>query len=208
MEFRDVTLPTELGAVTVPKIGRRTSMDFYRFVTEHAQNNVWAEFGVGTGRSAKWFLELMAGVGEMHLFDSLLGLPEDWDLEIKQPGRPRMGITRKGAFTQHGECPTIKDDRVEWHIGWFKDTLPVEFSDQLGFVHLDADLYSSPRDVLQGIKPCIGPGTVLIFDQLIQWGFNCNTNWRQHEYKALTESGIDVEWIANDGACAVAGVVR
>lgn len=208
MEFREVKLPSELGSAVVPAIGRRTNPEFYRRVVEHAPTQTWAEFGVCTGRSANWFLKLMAKTGRLHLFDSYFGLPEDWDLEVPQPGRKRMGITRKGTFSKGGKPPEMNDDRVQHHVGLFADTLPVEFEEQLGFIHLDADLYSSTRDVLQGIRDSIGPGTVMIFDQLIQWGDNCNTNWRQHEYKALKESGLNMEWIANDGACAVAGIVR
>lgn len=205
MEFRDITLPQELGAVKVPAIGRRTSMQFYKHAIDHAPTQTWAEFGVATGRSANWFLKLLKKDGKLHLFDSFEGLPEDWDLNVDG-----SQVHRKGTFSRNGVAPHIDDDRAVIHQGWFSETLPVEFEEQLGFVHLDADLYSSTRDALAGIKDFIGPGTVLVFDELIQWGGavrNCNTNWREHEYKALKESGIQMEWLATDGACAVAGVV-
>lgn len=203
MEFKDVVLPTELGSPTVPAIGRRNDLEFYRQVAEHAANQTWAEFGVHMGGSTRKLLKLLAPDGELNLFDSLQGIPEDWDLN--GPGR---GVSPKGSWNSRGK-KSVEEERVRWHVGWFKDVLPVSFREQLGLVHLDADLYSSTRDALTGIRDFIGKGTVLIFDELIKWeSADTNTNWREHEYKALAEQDFEVEWLATDGACAVAGVVK
>jgi hypothetical protein len=207
MEFKDVVLPAELGSKTVPGIGNRAHMEFYRHVAEYAANQTWAEFGVHCGGSTKKLLKLLGTGGELNLFDSLKGLPEDWWLNGKD-----NSPERKGSYNSRG-VKHVEEDRVRWHVGWFKDVLPVPFREQLGLVHLDADLYSSTRDALTGIRDYIGPGTVLIFDELIEWKYwsgkrGTNTNWREGEYKALAETGLDVDWLATDGACAVGGVIK
>lgn len=203
MEFKDFKLPSELGGVTVPAIGNRNAPEFYRHAVEQAPTQTWAEFGVNQGGSTRKLLKLLTKEGELHLFDSLCGLPEPWFLN-----GPDKRPDPKGCYNSRGHKACASDDRVEWHVGWFSDVLPVPFREQLGLVHLDADLYSSTRDALTGIREFIGPGTVLIFDELIQWGSRkVNTNWREGEWKALAEQDFDVQWLANDGACAMSGVV-
>lgn len=128
------------------------------------------EFGVASGRTAN----LLAGLtdGTVHGFDSFAGLPEDW-----RPGFPR------GAFAH--AIPSLRPN-VALEIGVFEETLP-RFAARhrgarAGFVHVDCDLYSSTRTVFEHCAPMIGPGTVIVFDEYLNYA-----GWRRHEYRAFQE---------------------
>jgi hypothetical protein len=140
-------------------------------------SNVWAEFGVQNGISARYFLKRLPSDGLMYLFDSFEGIPEDW------------GPHKAGHFAAE-KIPKFYDPRVFIKKGWFKDMLPLD--DLLGFVHIDSDLYSSARDALGGIN--VTSGSIVLFDEL--WGY---TGWEDHEYKALMEWDRDWRFIARDG---------
>ena len=59
----------------------------------------------------------------------------------------------------------------------------------LAYLHIDCDLYAGSRDALTLLSHKIVPGTVLLFDELV----NYNT-YREHEVKAL------FEWLLVSGA--------
>lgn len=137
--------------------------------------NTWVELGVATGHSIRLIAATARKLGRMpqiHGFDSFLGLPEDFI-----PGVP------KGSFAT--TPPEFAEDSIIIHQGWFHDTLPKfarTLTDQIGFVHFDADLYSSTRTGFEALRSRLGPSTVLLFDEL--WNI---TDVEQHEYRALTE---------------------
>lgn len=203
-------IPSELGCVHGQvREHYRGCMTFYQAAANRAPTMIWVEFGVHIGTSAKKLLKLLDDDGRLHLFDSLKGLPEPWQIEkrslnfSKANSWSRPFSYKAGMWS--GPAYEFNDRRTLYHIGLFSNTLPFDFEDQLGLVHFDADLYSSTRDALAGIKPYIKPGTVLIFDELIEED-SVNTNWREGEWKALVESGIEIEWFAR-ATYAMAGVV-
>ena len=139
-----------------------------------AQAAVWApgnalEFGVASGRT----LQMIARHKKVVGFDSFEGLPEDW----------REGFP-KGIFA--GPVPNVPNAEIV--VGWFEDTLPKwvkknqEFLSNLGLVHLDADLYSSTKIVLEALEPYLLGGTVLVFDE-----YHGYPGWEEHEHKAWIE---------------------
>jgi len=56
------------------------------------------------------------------------------------------------------------------------------------YLHIDCDLYAGARDALGLLSPLIRPGTVLVFDDLINYA-----SYKEHEVKALWE------WLASTG---------
>jgi hypothetical protein len=110
------------------------------------------------------------------LFDSFEGLPEDWN-------------GNKAGSHKAEAVPEWDDPRIETVPGWFEDTLPVD--EVLGFVHIDCDLYSSTKTVLERIN--VVPGTVILFDEL--FGYEGH---EEHELKALSEWGTPYEFIGKD----------
>ena len=117
------------------------------------------EFGVFKGVTAKLIHDNTEE--ELHLFDSFLGLPEDWRGE-----NGRLKKT-KGSFNTKGIVPkfAVESPRVTIYKGWFKDTLPTLNIERAGLIHIDCDIYSSTIDILYGIKHIILRGTILVFDE-------------------------------------------
>lgn len=58
----------------------------------------------------------------------------------------------------------------------------------VSYLHIDCDLYAGARDALSLLSPLIRPGTVLVFDDLVNY-----PAYRDHEVKALWE------WVASTG---------
>jgi hypothetical protein len=101
----------------------------------------------------------------IHGFDSFEGLPATW-----REGMP------KGTFARM-DLPHVLPN-VVLHKGWFDQVLPgwkKQFSGPLAFVHMDADLYSSTKTVLDALADRIVPGMVIQFDEFFLypgWKYN------------------------------------
>lgn len=145
-----------------------------------------AEFGVYKGSSltqiAKYFPDRT-----VHGFDSFVGLPEVWG-----------GRKGAGAFDIGAKPPQLSVNNVEFHVGWFDDTVPVfakQHSGPFAFAHLDADLYSSTKTVFDHLGDWFVPGTIVVFDEYFGY-----YGWQHHEHKAfqefLAQSGLSFEAIS------------
>ncbi|MCE6996914.1 class I SAM-dependent methyltransferase [Saccharothrix sp. S26] len=153
---------------------------------EHALGLVEAEgmaleFGVYTGGTLKLIATAFAG-RDVYGFDSFEGLPEDW----------RNGFPA-GLFGMDG-LPDV--DGAELVVGWFDDTLPGFLDAHPGpvsFLHVDCDLYSSTKTVLDLVGPRLVPGSVIVFDEYFNY-----PGWQDHEHKAWTEyvarTGIEFDY--------------
>jgi hypothetical protein len=102
---------------------------------------------------------------------------------------------------------------VQWEAGWFDQSLPRflstpphdDPSQWVSMLHIDCDLYSSTRTVMDLLAPRLAPRpgkgadggrqTVIVFDDLVNY-----PEYRQHEMRALWEfmlnQSIAVEVIA------------
>jgi hypothetical protein len=128
------------------------------------------EFGVYTGRSLRRIAETRGG-REVYGFDSFEGLPEDW-----------RSTVREGTFRLDAP-PRV--DGANLVIGLFANTLPTFLTVHLGpvaFLHLDADLYSSTKTVLDHVGPRLRLGSVIVFDEYFNY-----PGWEQHEHRAWRE---------------------
>tara|TARA_R100001594_G_scaffold86912_1_gene121286 strand:- start:344 stop:955 length:612 start_codon:yes stop_codon:yes gene_type:complete len=172
---------------------------FYKMAMSYVKKDYdWAEFGVYRGVTAQlWLDQYLPSDKKLYLFDSFEGLPEDW-AGVNNYGEKRF--SPKGTFALDG-IPNFNDDRVVLQVGWFEDTVPTFVKNYnkkaLSFVHLDADLYSSTKTVLNGIKHLINPDTIIIFDELCG-----DPRQQEHEYKAFEEfvfkNNLTPEYICND----------
>jgi hypothetical protein len=147
------------------------------------------EFGVYTGRSINYIATRLAESKSLsdktvHGFDSFEGLPEDWLAE--------GGVfERKGTFSLKGELPVVESN-VVLHKGWYADTLP-DFSaarrDPVALIHLDSDLYSSTKYVLEILHDKIVPGSIMIFDNFFNY-----PGWQDGEFRAFKEASKERGW--------------
>lgn len=174
---------------TVPNFA--TDYDLHKWVAQTQLNSEllshgWVlEFGVATGRTlnqfARWLPHTLI-IG----FDGFEGLPEDWTSRM-----------RRGFFARDN-LPRVRQN-CELVVGWFDQTLP-KFkamrirNEPIALLHIDCDLYSSTKTVLDTLKDNIVPGTVIVFDEYINY-----PGWDQDEFRAWQEHckkfGVAYEYI-------------
>ena len=165
-------------------VGKKTSAD-YTYSIQHLLESVehitfdghWCEFGVREGRSLNWLIEEYPNQ-VIHAFDSWKGLPEDWDHGT-------------GKVSDMSCDPPTVPEHIQLHKGWFKDTLPAWKQNNTGpiaFLHMDADIYSSTKEVLIGLNDQIVAGTVITFDEFCNFRLSGKmSKWQDHEFLALIE---------------------
>lgn len=109
------------------------------------------EFGVHTGRTLRRIVAGVPAGSRVVGFDSFEGLPEFW----------RDGF---GPGTFRTPPPVVPG--AELVVGLFSDTLPAwPVPSGIVLVHVDCDLYSSTRTVLDHVGPHLAPGTLIVFDE-------------------------------------------
>lgn len=157
------------------------------------------EFGVASGTTLRIVAEAFTErEGTVAGFDVFSGLPETW----------RTGFP-VGEFAQES-IPEVPGAQLV--PGLFEDTLPSflnDESDPVAFLHLDADLYSSTKTVLDLLGDRLVPGSIVVFDEFFNY-----PGWQQHEYRAWTEfvtrTGISFEYLGYtvDNEQVVVKIVR
>ena len=135
------------------------------------------EFGVATGRTLNQFAHWLPHK-TIYGFDGFDGLPEDWTSRM-----------RRGFFARK-KLPRVKKN-CELIVGWFNETVPgfvARHTEPVALLHIDCDLYSSTRTVLELLNPRIVPGTVIVFDEMYPWADVEDYNlWAEGEFKAVGE---------------------
>jgi predicted O-methyltransferase YrrM len=145
------------------------------------------EFGVATGTTLKIIADAVADDRTVVGFDTFTGLPETW----------RTGFS-EGEFAQE-RVPEVAG--AELIAGLFEDELPgflARSDEQIAFMHIDCDLYSSTKTVLDLTGDRLAQDAVLLFDEFFNF-----PGWQQHEYRAwmefLERTGRTFEYLAYTG---------
>lgn len=162
---------------------------FERMRLRHKPNTLWLEFGVASGTTINYISKFTND--KVYGFDSFEGLPEKW----------RDGFD-KGTFSRNGEFPQVNGN-VELIKGWFNETL-VDFiqsqNKKVTFIHMDADLYSSTKYILDVLKDYIDEGCIIVFDELVNYpGFDGETGELKAFYEFITENRVNYQWIGMNG---------
>lgn len=130
---------------------------------------VVAEFGSFRGHTAIQIAQAMKAAGDrskFYLFDSFEGFPAS--------DRPEDVFWKKGDLASNVDEVRKRFSSFENVVivkGFFKDTLPLQKDIQIKFAHVDADLYSSIREVNKWILDRMIPGGTIVYDD---YGFdNC-----------------------------------
>ena len=163
-----------------------TKQEMFEFASKNLSiEGLICEFGCQKGNSINCFAKNLPNK-TIHGFDSFEGLPEKW-----------FGPYRKGIFKVNHKKVHFEEN-VKLHVGLFSDTIPVfkkENEGLLSFVHVDCDLYSSTKDVFNGLKDRFVKGTLILFDE-----YHNYPTWEEHEYKAfmefIEETGFAFEYLA------------
>jgi hypothetical protein len=149
---------------------------FRALLAESAKNSkidgLIVEFGVHNGNTITMIAN--AFPQPVYGFDSFHGLPEDW-----------TSTHRTGRFSMEGKPPPNLPANVNLEIGLFHDTID-GFLDRnpgpIKLMHIDSDLYSSAKFVLEKTVARIIPGTVIIFNDFFNY-----PGWENGEAKAWSE---------------------
>ena len=178
--------------LTVPLYDHRRQL-FDAALERVTLDGSYLEFGCGhAARSINYLAERIDGT--IHGFDSFEGLPEAW-----------FGELGRGSLTTNGELPEVRDN-VQLHPGWFDVSVPTfaaAHPEPVAFMHVDCDLYSSTRTILDGLQDQIVSGTVIQFDEYFNY-----PGWREHEFKAFQEfvaaRGLRYEYLGYSRGFSVA----
>jgi len=162
---------------------------FERMQLKHKPNTLWLEFGVASGTTINYISRFTNET--VYGFDSFEGLPETW-----RPGY------EKGVFNRNGVLPPVRSN-VKLIKGWFNETLLPFIQSQnkkVSFLHLDADLYSSTKYILEVLKPYLDTDCVVVFDELVNYpGFDGETGELRAFYEFIQENNVNYEWIGMNG---------
>lgn len=162
---------------------------FEKMNLQHKPDTLWLEFGVASGYTINYISRFTND--NVFGFDSFEGLPEKW----------RDGFD-VGAFSRGGHLPEVNHN-VVLIKGWFNETLEDFIKTQnkkVSFIHMDADLYSSTKYILNTLKDYIDTDCVIVFDELVNYpGFDGDTGELKAFYEFINENEVDYEWIGMNG---------
>jgi hypothetical protein len=146
----------------------------------------YLELGVFTGGTIRYIAKRI-GQRSIHGFDSFEGFNEVWS---------GFSLGNK-TFDTKGQLPRVPAN-VLLHRGYFDASLPKWLAENPGpvaFVHIDCNLYSSTKTVLDLLAPRLVAGTIILFDEYFNY-----PGWEQHEFKAFREfvdaTGIKYSYVA------------
>ena len=128
------------------------------------------EFGVHRGNTINHIASLTNQT--VYGFDSFEGLPERW----------RDGY--KKWYLKLAALPRVRAN-VVLIKGWFDKTIPEFIKDHnqdIGFLHIDCDLYSSTKTIFELLGHQIKPGCIIVFDEYFNY-----PGWQDDEYRAFHE---------------------
>jgi hypothetical protein len=144
----------------------------FSFVAPRLADGEILEFGVARGKTIN-YLSALLPYRQLRGFDSFESFPE-----------PYIGWEAShDAFDFKGALPFVRDN-VKLVKGFFSETLP-EYAgsseENIAFIHVDCDLYSSTMTVLNELKHRMRD-TYIQFDEYFNYW--C---WQEHECKAFHE---------------------
>jgi hypothetical protein len=164
-----------------------TDLDLLRHCTALAPTSgLILEFGVFSARTINCISESLPD-RTVFGFDSFEGLPETWRSEFT-----------KGTF-ERNTLPDVGPN-VTLIKGWFDTTLPhflESHSQTVAFLHIDCDLYSSTKTVLNNLARRLANNSIIVFDEFFNY-----PGWQNHEYKAfcefISQYHLNYEFIASN----------
>jgi len=134
-------------------------------------DGLYLEFGTYKGKSANKIAKLIYPK-KLYTFDSFKGLPQKW-----------WGGFSEGHF-KVDSLPEL-DANVVAIVGYYENTLPLPFNQDIAFIHFDCDLYSSTMTILKSLRNNIVNGTIMLFDE-----------WIIPDDKVKSEEDAFSDWVA------------
>ena len=146
---------------------------------ESNKKKVCLEFGVGGGESIRFFAnKFLNNDIKIIGFDSFYGNPEVW------PGTEN----KVGSSNQYGKVPKNLPSNVEIVKGYIEETLSKFLEEnnitKIDFIHVDVNIYSAAKIILEKTKKHMNKNSLILFDELVNYPFW----WKNGEFKALIET--------------------
>ena len=139
------------------------------------------EFGTATGRTLNQFAHWLPNK-TIYGFDGWQGLPEKFnDLPAGHFAQKLPDVLPNCQLVQgwFGARPIQDESSIPELTA---QTFANEHKEPIALLHLDADLYSSTKTVVDVFASQIVPGTVILFNEY--WN---HATWKKHEFKAWQE---------------------
>ncbi len=156
---------------------------------KHKPNTLWLEFGVASGRTINYISQFTSE--NVYGFDSFEGLPEKWRDNFD-----------KGYFNMNGNMPNVNKN-VVLIKGWFNETLEPfiqKENKKISFLHIDCDLYSSTKYILNTLKDYLDEDCVIVFDELVNYPTFDGLNGELRAFvEFLDENKVEYSWIGMNG---------
>jgi len=157
------------------------------------ENSLWLEFGVYSGNTINYISKFTSN--NIYGFDSFDGFPENWIDDNNNI------ILNKGSFNKNGILPDVNKN-VVLIKGLFQSTLEDFLNShkdkKISFVHIDCDLYSSTKYVLETIYPYLDDNCVFVFDELVN--VPNDTNELRALLEFINQFNISYKWIGMFGS--------
>ena len=169
------------------------TIDYIKNINKKNNIKVCLEFGVGAGESIRFFAKKLK-LKEIDIigFDTFYGNPEVW------PGTNN----KIGSSNQNGELPKNLPKNAKIVKGLIENTLEEYLKKnnitKIDFIHIDVNIYSASKHILQKTKKYMDSGSYILFDELVNYPYW----WQNGEYKALIENynNNEFEYVAFDKA--------
>jgi O-methyltransferase len=161
-----------------------------RYVDTYGLKGCLVECGVGKGGTVGMMalahqFSSSTPQRQLHLFDSFEGLPEP---KAGVDGMSAIGYSKKrasGALKTIKKCVGTLDenknflektlgypkDLLQYHVGWFEQTLPKDSSTlgPIAILRIDGDWYESTKVCLENLYEKVIPGGIIIIDDYGHW---------------------------------------
>lgn len=153
-------------------------------------DELWIEFGVASGSTINYISKFTPFT--VYGFDTFTGLPEFW-----RPG------FEAGTFNMQGHLPAV-NSIVHLNAGLIQDTLPVFLQEhsqkRIRFMHIDVDLYSASKSILELTKFMLTPDCIVVFDELVNYaGFEGETGELRAWHEFVTENDVNYTFLGVKG---------
>ena len=176
----------------IPNINKYALKYIFEDLQIKCNNSLWLEFGVYSGSTINYFSQFTKD--DIYGFDTFDGLPENWVDDNNNI------VLTKGFFSLNGKMPQVNNN-VKLIKGLFQSTLD-EFLNlhkdkKISFVHIDCDLYSSAKYVLEKIHNYLDENCVFVFDELVNVPNDSNELRALNEY--IKNYNVSYKWIGMFG---------
>jgi O-methyltransferase len=187
-------------------IGLRRMQNIQESVAQIIKDDVPGDFietGVWRGGACIFMKANLAAWGDssrtVWVADSFEGLPPpnaalfpaDEGDELHKRGGLAVGVNQ---VRHNFERYDLLDDRVQFLVGWFKDTLPTAPVETLSLMRLDGDMYESTVQAIEPLYPKLSVGGFCIVDD---FGSHASQAGQAiHDYRKkhnITDEIIDID---------------